>query len=1152
MTQIWNHKNLSSALCFDLLNKTNNENFFIFSSKNSELRNLKKQFEFFGEKNIYTLPEFKISSFESGQIAQFRKKRISFLYQFFNSQKQNKRKIYLIHNTALFLPSGNKEFWVNSVFHLKLEQKISSKEITDYLIDNGYQQKATTEKVFDFSFRGGIIDIFCPLFNSPIRINLFENKVNSIHFFSNKSQRSIGESLKEISICPSFEFKIDDHSFDLAYKNIKNEIKTREWLPEDKDNFYHKVKQGFHFKYIDFWKFYFSPKTPQVECDFHKHLETIKSKKIIFLEQELCINKAKYRFEEIQEDYETYLNDDEALPPFNNIFNINLKERSQNLNADFDYQLKADVAPLNHDEIFLHLENNEISKSESPFKDKVVKLLNFLKNKEAKACLVFNTGSQLERFQFLLDPYSIPYKKIQSIDNISNSGLHLLYSEQELLHPFYHNEFKILFLKEEFFTGIKKTNKKSNSNQDSVQSLIDTISFSQFQNLKKGDLIIHRDYGLGCYQGTREYIYNNIPNEFIEIEYKDQDKILLPLTKLNLIQPYGQNSAEIALDKIGKNTSWDKKVKKAKKDILILARELISLYSARALAKAPAISLDQKLYEEFSLSFPYNETKDQLKCIEIILEELENHKPMDRLICGDVGYGKTEVAMRGLFKVIKGGFQGAILAPTTLLATQHFNTFSSRFNQFGINVALISRFQTAKENKLSLEKLKEGKLHLIIGTHRLLSDDVQFKNLGLLVVDEEQRFGVHHKEKIKKLKTNVHVLTLTATPIPRTLNLALSGMRDISIMTTPPQDRLSVKTSIKKRSKKLIKSTIEQELKRGGQIYFLHNKVKTIEIIKEELLELIPTLKLHVVHGQMDEKILESRMLDFYKGKVDLLLTTTIIESGLDVSNANSLIVDRADRFGLSQLYQIRGRVGRSSRKAYSLMLLPKHTKITKEARERLDVLETYQDLGSGFHIASRDLDIRGSGNLLGKEQSGQMHAIGFENYVHILNEAIAEVKGETLIKEFEPEMKLPIAMLIPQDYIPDIGQRLVFYKKFSNLQSEQEIEEIEDELKDRFGRLPKEVKNLSLSMLLKNNLKKLEITHIISGAQGFTLNFSADSKLELHKIVEFAAKYPSQIQFLDSHKILMKNIHLDPNQPHKLVEKILSRLELIKSWVLS
>jgi transcription-repair coupling factor (superfamily II helicase) len=618
---------------------------------------------------------------------------------------------------------------------------------------------------------------------------------------------------------------------------------------------------------------------------------------------------------------------------------------------------------------------------------------------------------------------------------------------------------------------------------------------SDFRDLKVGDLVVHVDHGIGVFVGLKRIEVGVEPQEFMELRYAGDDKLFVPVERLDLVQRF-TGAARPALDKLG-GTTWEKAKSRVKKAMRDMAEELLKLYAARKAMPGHAFSPDSHWQQEFEDAFEWDLTPDQINAITDIKRDMEAPTTMDRLLCGDVGYGKTEVAMRAAFKAVMDGKQVAFLAPTTVLAFQHLKTLRNRFAAFPVRIDMVSRFRTKAEQKATLEDLAAGKVEIIVGTHRLLSKDVQFRDLGLLVVDEEQRFGVAHKERIKQLRKRVDVLTMTATPIPRTLNMSLAGIRDMSIIETPPKDRLSIQTNVVKFDQAVISRAIRTEMERGGQIYFVHNRVESIYSLASLITRLVPEARVGIGHGQMGEDQLEKVMVDFVAHKYDVLLATTIIENGLDISNANTMLINRADRYGLSQLYQLRGRVGRSDRRAYAYLLIPPEESLSPVAKKRLAAIREFSDLGSGFRVAALDLEIRGAGNLLGGEQSGHIEAVGFDMYMKLLEQTIKELKGEDIEDEVRANVNLRVDLRIDDEFIPDMNQRLTVYRRFAAVRDDAELDRLMDEVRDRYGNPPDSVRNLGEYAAIRLLADRIGVESIDREAQTVVLKFRPEAKLD-------------------------------------------------------
>jgi transcription-repair coupling factor (superfamily II helicase) len=667
---------------------------------------------------------------------------------------------------------------------------------------------------------------------------------------------------------------------------------------------------------------------------------------------------------------------------------------------------------------------------------------------------------------------------------------------------------------------------------------------TSLSELKQDDFVVHLDHGIGVYRGLKFLQVAGVEGEFLHLEYDGGDRLYLPVDRINMVQKYiGGDGAQPALDRLG-GTSWEKVKAKARKSIFAMAEELVQLYALREAREGTAFASPDAMYQEFEAAFEYEETPDQQRAIDETLAGMQNKKPMDRLICGDVGYGKTEVAMRAAFLAVEGGKQVAVLAPTTILAQQHLQTFRHRFRNHPVRIEMVSRFLTNKEIAEILQDTARGKVDIVIGTHRLLQKDVEFKNLGLVIIDEEHRFGVVHKERLKKLRQLVDVLSLTATPIPRTLHMSLVGIRDLSIIETPPVDRLAIQTYVTRYDDRLIRDAILREIDRSGQVFFLHNRVETIDRLALKLAELVPEAKFAVAHGQMRPKELEKVMLDFFNNQTQVLVCSAIIESGLDFPNANTIIINRADRFGLAQLYQLRGRVGRSHRHAYAYLLIPGEQAITPDAEKRLRALQEIDGLGGGFKLAMHDLEIRGAGNLLGEQQSGQIHAVGFELYTEMMEKAIQELKGEDVLPEVDPEIRLGIPAYFPDSYIPDANQRLYFYKRLASLRDDQELTELKEEIIDRFGPYTTMVENLFLVMNLRRTLKEFLVQQISVADGRVYLLFHPESPVKVDKVLELIQKQKNRFRLMPDGRLSFapKNLDWEP-----LVEEVSELLRSIE-----
>jgi transcription-repair coupling factor (superfamily II helicase) len=671
---------------------------------------------------------------------------------------------------------------------------------------------------------------------------------------------------------------------------------------------------------------------------------------------------------------------------------------------------------------------------------------------------------------------------------------------------------KISYLTENDIFGESTQREYQRSKVKGQRSKVNLGAFiSDFRDLKSGDYVVHVDHGIGRFEALQMIETGGVEREFMLLTYADKARLFVPVERLDLVSRYSSGeAAQATLDKLG-GLGWQKTKAKAKRAMRDMADELLRLYAERKLVQGFAFSADSPWQIEFEDAFPYELTTDQATSIEDVKGDMETATPMDRLIIGDVGYGKTEVAMRAAFKAVMDGKQVAVLTPTTVLAYQHAETFKKRFAAFPVTIELLSRFRSAKEQKSVVEATEKGSVDILIGTHRILSNDVKLPKLGLLIVDEEQRFGVAHKEKLKQLKKKVDVLTLSATPIPRTLNMSLLGMRDMSVIETPPRDRLAINTQVVQFSESVIKSAIELELARDGQVFFIHNRVETIYTIAAHLQKIVPNARFVVAHGQMNEKEMEQSILDFVDRKYDVLVATTIIENGIDIPRANTIIINRADTYGLSQLYQLRGRVGRSSRRAYAYLVIPPERELSDVARRRLSAIREFSELGAGFRIAALDLEIRGSGNILGGQQSGHLDALGFDLYTKMLERTIREIRGEVIEDELSVSLNLGIDVSIPKDYIAETSQRLRTYKRISSADSEETLRKIYDEISDRYGKIPESVENLFEYARLRKFAEEMRVVSIDKTNDGLAIKLNQDAKVSPERLMNFVGTSGSQ-----------------------------------------
>ncbi|MGE5256205.1 MAG: transcription-repair coupling factor, partial [Hyphomicrobiales bacterium] len=723
-----------------------------------------------------------------------------------------------------------------------------------------------------------------------------------------------------------------------------------------------------------------------------------------------------------------------------------------------------------------------------------------------RVLVVYRTKSQAERLMALLAPYGIHFQRSEGVPAQPLEPSAAVVCLGQLAGGFVWPDEGLAVVSEEEIFGVRHVRRAKAETKAAIRLL-------DLQELKQGDLIVHLEHGIGRYEGLQKLTVEGVRNDFLALSYHGGDKLYLPVDRMGMVQKYmGVEGHTPALDKLG-GKSWERVKAQVKRSAEKMAGELLRLYAQRKVEKGFAFGAVDGYFRDFETGFAYEETPDQLKVIDQVLDDMQQGVPMDRLVCGDVGYGKTEVALRASFLAVNNGKQVAVLVPTTILAEQHYATFRSRFQRYPVNIACLSRFRSRKEQQAIAAGLKSGAVDIVIGTHRLIQKDIAFKDLGLLVLDEEQRFGVRHKEKLKRLRSTVDVLALTATPIPRTLHMSLVGVRDISLIQTPPEFRKAIITYISEFDPDIVAEAIRRELRRQGQVYFVHNAIHSIQKMARKLNELVPEARLDVAHGQMAEEDLERVMYRFLNRDIDLLVCTTIIESGLDIPSANTIIVNRADCFGLAQMYQLRGRVGRADEQAYAYLLIPDESLLTSDARKRLKVLMGHSDLGAGFQIAMNDLEIRGGGTILGASQSGHIAAVGYDMFIKLMEDAVADLKGEPVVQPLDPEIHIPLSAYFSESYIRDIDQRMMLYRRLARVTDLQEIADLRAELTDRFGPLPDEATNLLFKIMLKVLARHAGVVRLDVNDQKLVLFFSDAHPKNADAVVQMILDDPERFE---------------------------------------
>lgn len=985
--------------------------------------------------------------------------------------------------------------------------------ISEHLVGLGYTSAPMVEDYGQFSIRGGIVDIYPPSSNNPIRIELFGSQIESMRSFDPENQRSHGD-VKELELIPAKEHLFQDSKLENLLSRVRANLENRAVEKSEADEMLRSLVLKTDFPGIEFLLPFFYTELAFPTDHFKGPIN------IWLLDPVEISRSSDEHLSDIKKDFfgsPNIITRPEVASIYSNFEEIQFPEGSRSIYLSTleyleesnrsQFQVKY-VTHFTNDFVALALSHHpgtEAWMAAAAFK------LHSWRKDGYRVFVSAKNNSYIERMIQMLDKMDLAATLCGHDDYRWDTWLNEQNNDEKLIHIIPRHIFssirmddeKIIFLKDEDFWGKKQRSKETSASQD-FQKQARRLSFG---DLMPGDLVVHIKHGIGIYEGLKIMAIGGIESEFIQVAYKDKDKLYLPVYRVGQLQKFSGGANTSILDKLG-GIGWEKtktKVKTALKDI---ASELLQLYARRAEIHRPPFTWKPEEITMFENSFPYEETQDQLRAINDIARDFDSTKPMDRLVCGDVGFGKTEVAMRAAFFAVQAMKQVAVLAPTTVLTFQHIETFKKRFANWPVDIRVLNRFISDKDAKKTIQDLKNGTVDIIIGTHKLLGNTIDFKNLGLLIVDEEQKFGVTHKEKIKKLKISVDTLAMSATPIPRTLNMALAGVRDLSIINTAPIDRLPTRTFVCKFDPETIRKAIDSEISRGGQIYFIHNRIQSIYGLADEIRSIVPTARIRVAHGQLEEHELEKSMLAFFHHEIDILVCTAIVESGMDVPRANTMFIDQAHMFGLSQLYQLRGRVGRSKTRAYCYLILPKNKKLDKEQQERLKIIQENTALGSGFKIAQYDLELRGSGNILGDDQSGHVNTVGYELYMDLLNEALAEAKGEKGKQlDLDPEINLRISAMIPDSYIKDIRLRLSYYKALAEIESTDDLDRIEDELKDQFGPIPEATINLMGLMLIRRQCKELGIRDISAGLKTISLIFTEQTGLKPETVIQLAIR---------------------------------------------
>ncbi len=994
-------------------------------------------------------------------------------------------------------------------------------QLCQKLIDMGYVREECVESVGQFSLRGGILDVFSPNNDHPVRIEFFDNEVDGIRIYDTDTQRSI-ENVKSAEIMQCRETILDADKREKLIKAIEDEIKRLKRKKTDTSQAVSVLESDLEcisektaFAAIDKYIGILYDKLPVI-ADY------IEDMSVFILDSKRIAERASNVEWEMGETVSGML-ENGIVSSEKNVAYLEYKNVLSSIEKNVKVVLNVFVNS-NHDFNYDFV-SEFVTKTAVSFHGKIDYLIDDLsgfENKNATVVIFAQSDNNCKNLKGVLTERG--FSCTVSDDGEFTDG-EITIIKGSLNKGFEYPDAGIVIVsdREIFDVNIKRKKRKIENTQ----------RIKSYNDLHPGDYVVHQAHGIGIYEGIKKITTMSVTKDYLQISYKGTDMLYIPVEQMDVLYKYSGNTDKpLKLNKLG-GTDWAKTKQRVAKSTEDMAKRLVELYAKREQEKGYAYSKDTVWQREFEDTFAYTETEDQLRSIEEVKSDMEKERPMDRLLCGDVGFGKTEVALRAAFKAVMDGKQVAYLCPTTILAMQHYNTFLSRMSNFPVNIQMLSRFRTAAQQTKILKLLKNGGIDIIIGTHKLLQKDVEFKDLGLLIVDEEQRFGVAHKERLKELKKNVDVLTMTATPIPRTLHMSMISVRDMSVLTEPPENRYPVRTYVLEENPTVLLDAIRQELARGGQVFYLHNRVQGIYRTAEWIRSQIPEARVSVGHGKMKEEELEDIMYGMVNGETDVLVCTTIIETGLDIPNANTIIIENADRMGLSQLYQLRGRVGRSNRMAYAYLTYKRDKQLSDTAEKRLRAIKEFTEFGSGFKIAMRDLEIRGAGNILGAEQSGHMESVGYDMYCKILKESVALIKGENVEEEFTTSVDISVDAYIPESYISDSALRIDVYKKIADICDADEKFEIEDELIDRFGDIPKQVRNVIEVAYIKAIAHSKGIFEISQKPGFLQIKFEKD-RIQLQKILDFDKKNPGRIKLIPSVKPVL-NV------------KILSKIKILK-----
>ena len=1034
-------------------------------------------------KQTYFFPKKEITSYDYvAQSKEIEYKRIDVLNKMYLAKQQKEPIIIVTTIEAVMQKMVAKDTLYQNVIDFEVGKTYLLDGIKEKLVGLGYERSDLIENKGQFSIRGGIVDVGLSE-KIGVRIEFWGDEVDSIRFFQISSQRST-EMLKEITIFPAHELIVQDLSE--AVKNIQ------EKYPEEIEDI-ELIKNGDYISKINkyFNEFY------ENQASF---LDYMSDEYLLLLDEKSKINQRKTNIVEDNNKLIASLVEKEKFVP----------EAIENI-SKFEYNLEEkQIIYLEQNDSIKNIQKYYFETREINFYNLQLDLLladivTYQKNKK-KVVLLAGNEISAKKLCNILKENQINYKHEQEAENVKPGEIIVTIGGFSSGFENYDLNLIVVSLQNNFEEPVKRKKKLSSTFKDSEKIV--------FADLKPGDIVVHQTHGIGQFIGVNTITADGVTKDYIKIKYRNDDILYVPTNSLDSVRKYigGGDNASPRLNKLG-GKEWSATTSKVKKNLEAVAKDLIELYAKRQKIKGFSFSPDTPWQKQFEDSFPYTETDDQLRCIQDVKKDMEKPQPMDRLLCGDVGYGKTEVAIRAAFKAVMDQKQVAYLVPTTILANQQYEEFKTRMQEFAINVELLNRFKTKKEQDEIIKKLKLGEVDVVVGTHRLLSEDVNFKDLGLLIIDEEHRFGVKDKEKIKKLRTNIDVLTMTATPIPRTLHMSIVGVRDMSVIYEPPHNRKPVQTYVLEYDQEVITEAITKEIERDGQVFYLFNQVEGIEKKANEISMLVPEAKVGFAHGKMSGRELEEIMESFINQEINVLVCTTILESGIDIPNANTIIVENADRLGLAQLYQIRGRVGRSDKQAYAYVTYKRDKLLSEVADKRLKAIKEFTEFGSGFKIAMRDLEIRGAGSMLGEMQHGHMEQVGYDTYCKLLDEVIKEMQGIEVVEEQDVQIDLAVSSYIPDNFIENSSQKIEIYQNIALCRTEEELQNVIDEVIDRYGRLPKELENLIDIARIKQLARKANILKIAQRENGIVFYFVKE-KIKPEMVNTLITKYPMLVKF--------------------------------------